>query len=164
MKGISCKMRIDIHTSYRFKCMLSWLYIFAIMPLISVVLFIFSKWLIAALLILIYFFIGVIAFCIGNRISKQLLYQYIILDNEYFEIEDKYGNYLKFEKKVLYIAKEDPISLIFDVLSYAKGFSDNRSFVDGDFSIENGFEKIECYISYKSYKTLNRLEYKYIYR
>jgi len=93
-------MRIDIHTSYRFKCMLSWLYIFAIMPIISVVLFIFSKWyLIAALLILIYFFIGVIAFCIGNRISKQLLYQYIILDNEYFEIEDKYGNYLKFEKK-----------------------------------------------------------------
>ena len=157
-------IRIDIHTSYRFKFMLSWLYLFAIMPLISVVLFIFSKWLIAALLILIYFFIGVIIFCIGNRISKQLLYQYIILDNEYFEIEDKYGNYLKFEKKVLYLSKEDPISLIFDILGYATGRSDNKSFVDGDFSIENGIEEIQCYISYKSYKTLKGLEYKYIYR
>lgn len=100
-------MRLDIHTNYRFKFMLSWLYIFAIMPIISVALFILSKWyLILALLILIYLLIGVITFCIGNRISKKLLYQYIILDNEYFEIEDKYGNYLKFEKKCCIFLKK----------------------------------------------------------
>lgn len=157
-------IRLDIHTNYRFKFMLSWLYIFAIMPIISVVLFIFSKWyLISALLILIYLLIGVIAFCIGNRISKQLLYQYIILDNEYFEIEDKYGNYLKFEKKVLYLSKEGPISVLFDILSYTVGGSANSGFVDNDFSIKNGIENINCYVSYKTYRVLKQLDYKYIY-
>ena len=157
-------IRLDIHTKYRIKFMFSWLHLFSILSIISIFLFIFSDWyLCASILMIVYLFIGVITFFIGNRISKHLLYHYIILDTEYFEIEDKYGNIIRFDKKSIYPAWQGIITIFFDVFSYGIGGDPYRNFVDNDFSIDNGIDKIDCYISLKTYRLLKRLDYKYIF-
>lgn len=155
-------IRLDIYSSYRIKFMLSWIYIFAILPIISLFLFIFSNWyFVASILLFLYFIIGIVAFYVGYKKSNQLIYRYIILYDDYFEIEDRYGNYLRFDKTVIYPSKEGFISVLFNTFSFAKGYS--MFFIDNDFAVDNGIEKINCYVSYKSYRVLKQLDYKYIY-
>ena len=154
-------VRLDIHSNYRFKFMLSWLYLFAIVPIIAVILLFTKLYLLSSILLLSYLLVGIITFIVANKKMKQLNYHYLILNDEYFEIEDKYGNYLRFDKTFIYPSKGGPFSIFFDTLSFAKGFS--VSLVDSDFLIDNGIEKINCYISYKTYRLLKKLNYKYIY-
>lgn len=156
-------IRIDIHSRYRLKFMISWLCIFIPIPIISIILLILSKlYLVSISLLIIYLFIALITFYIGNRISKGLKYQYIILDVDYFEIEDKYGSTIRLEKVKLYPGKNDLI-LIF-LYIYSLRMVTNQLFVESDITIDYDNEKINCYISFKSYKLLKKLDYKYLYK
>ena len=142
--------------------MLAFLCLFSGMPIISLILFVFTKWyLSASLLLIVYFLIGIIALFAGNIVCKKLKYRYIILDSDYFEIEDKYGNITRFDKTIIYPLHAGPISCFFNTFSY--GMSGNQYFVLPDFSIDNGIEKINCYISFKTYKIMRSLDFKYIY-
>lgn len=155
-------IRLDIYSNYKIDFMLAWLYIFVPIPIISIILLIFSNWyLISFLMLLVYFFIAIISFCFGCKMSNKLKYRFIILEDEYFEIEDKYGNYTRFDNTILYPSKGGPLYVFIYVITFAQFY--NGTFIDDDFTIDCGIEKINCYISYKTYKVLKHLNYKYLY-
>lgn len=148
-------MTIDIYSSCFKKIFLLISMLCIPIIVLSTLMFIFKYLIVAFLSILVIIIIVFIAFIVSRTKTNKILYRYINLYNDRFEVVDKYGNIDEFRDVYIDIVKPSNIGVVLHLLSSYE-VSTELSFTDNNKNFYEG------HISKKTYKLLLLNEYGYI--